>query len=130
MGIKAFACLKDGIKVNIDAGGWCRQEAFTSEFCQKRCAWEETTHRTILTYRCHIGIATWKVKGGNMGASEFPCIYTRLSMHLTVVPAAAKSLQLCLTLCNPVDGSPSGSPIPGILQARTLDWVAISFSNA
>ena len=42
----------------------------------------------------------------------------------------AKSLQLCLTLCDPIDGSPSGSPIPGILQARTLEWVAISFSNA
>ena len=42
----------------------------------------------------------------------------------------AKSLQLCPTLCNPIDGSPSGSPIPGILQARTLEWVAISFSNA
>ena len=42
----------------------------------------------------------------------------------------AKSLQLCLTLCDPVDGSPSGSPVPGILQARTLEWVAISFSNA
>ena len=44
--------------------------------------------------------------------------------------AAAKSLQSCLTLCDPRDGSPSGSPIPGILQARTLEWVAISFSNA
>ena len=44
--------------------------------------------------------------------------------------AAAKSLQLCLTLCNPVDGSPPGSPVPGILQARTLEWIAISFSNA
>ena len=44
--------------------------------------------------------------------------------------AAAKSLQSCLTLCNPIDGSPPGSPIPGILQARTLEWVAISFSNA
>ena len=43
--------------------------------------------------------------------------------------AAAKSLQSCLTLCNPIDGSPPGSPIPGILQARTLEWVAISFSN-
>ena len=40
--------------------------------------------------------------------------------------AAAKSLQSCLTLCNPTDGSPPGSPIPGILQARTLEWVAIS----
>ena len=44
--------------------------------------------------------------------------------------AAAKSLQSCLTLCDPIDGSPTGSAIPGILQARTLEWVAISFSNA
>ena len=44
--------------------------------------------------------------------------------------AAAKSLQLCQTLCDPIDSSPPGSPIRGILQARTLEWVAISFSNA
>ena len=44
--------------------------------------------------------------------------------------AAAKSLQLCPTLCDPIDGSPLGSSVPGILQARTLEWVAISFSNA
>ena len=44
--------------------------------------------------------------------------------------AAAKSLQSCPTLCDPRDSSPPGSPIPGILQARTLEWVAISFSNA
>ena len=44
--------------------------------------------------------------------------------------AAAKSLHLCPTLCDPIDGSPPGSPVPGILQARTLEWVAISFSNA
>ena len=44
--------------------------------------------------------------------------------------AAAKSLQSCLTLCDPGDGSPPGSPVPGILQARTLEWVAVSFSNA
>ena len=43
--------------------------------------------------------------------------------------AAAKSLQLCPTLCNPIDGSPPGSLVPGILQERTLEWVAISFSN-
>ena len=65
-----------------------------------------------------------------------------LSDHLCVLPypllypllsypsAAAKLLQSCPTLCDPLDGSPPGSPIPGILQARTLDWVAISFSNA
>ena len=44
--------------------------------------------------------------------------------------AVAKMLQLCPTLCDPIVGSPPGSPIPGILQARTLEWVAISFSNA
>ena len=44
--------------------------------------------------------------------------------------AAAKSLQSCLTLCDPIDGSPPDSSVPGILQARTLEWVAISFSNA
>ena len=44
--------------------------------------------------------------------------------------AAAKSLQSCPTLCGPIDGSPPGSPVPGVLQARTLEWVAISFPNA
>ena len=44
--------------------------------------------------------------------------------------AAAKWLQLCLILCDPIDGSPPGSPVPGILRAGTLEWVAISFSNA
>ena len=44
--------------------------------------------------------------------------------------AAAESLQSCPTLCNPIDGSPPGSPVPGILQAKTLEWVAISFSSA
>ena len=44
--------------------------------------------------------------------------------------AAAKPLQSCPILCNPIDGSPPGSPVPGILQTRTLEWVTISFSNA
>ena len=47
-----------------------------------------------------------------------------------LLAATAKSLQSCPTLCDPIDGSPLGSPVPGILQARTLEWVAISFSNA
>ena len=61
-----------------------------------------------------------------------------LPLHLTsaigiltnTAAAAAKSLQLCLTLCNPIDGSPPGSAVPGILQARTLEWVAVSVSSA
>ena len=48
---------------------------------------------------------------------------------LTINAAAAKSLELCPTLCDPIDGSPLGSAVTGILQARTLEWVAISFSN-
>ena len=51
-------------------------------------------------------------------------------MKAAAAAAAAKSLQLCLTLCDPIDGSPPGSPVPGILQARTLEWLAISFSSA
>ena len=53
-----------------------------------------------------------------------------LQMVTAAAAAAAKSLQLCSTLCDPLDGSPPGSTIPGILQARTLGWIAISFSNA
>ena len=51
-------------------------------------------------------------------------------LSASAAAAAAKSLQLCPTLCDPINGSPPGSAIPGILQARTLEWVAISFSNA
>ena len=53
-----------------------------------------------------------------------------LAFYAAVAAAAAKSLQPCLTLHDPIDGSPPGSPIPGILQARTLEWVAIAFSLA
>ena len=61
------------------------------------------------------------------------CLQSLLKQHLlnkAYPAAAAKSLQSCPTLCDPIDSSPAGSPIPGILQARTLEWVAISFSNA
>ena len=56
--------------------------------------------------------------------------YSRISFWLFMFTATAKSLQSCPTLCNPIDGSPPGSSVPGILQARTLEWVAISFSKA
>ena len=67
-----------------------------------------------LTGRFFITSATWEVHTYQHAAAA----------------AAAKSLQLCPTLCDPTDGSPPGSPVPGILQARTLGWVAFSFSNA
>ena len=53
-----------------------------------------------------------------------------LKIYHMAAAAAAVLLQSCPTLCDPIDGSPPGSPVPGILQARTLEWVAISFSNA
>ena len=65
---------------------------------------------------------------------DFPNKSTGVGCHCLLhrfnAAAAAKSLHSCLTLCNPIDGSPPGSPVPGILQARTLEWVATSFSNA
>ena len=61
---------------------------------------------------------------------HYSCTLGPLISKIRVAAATAKSLQSCLTLCDPIDGSPPGSPIPGILQARTLEWVAIAFSNA
>ena len=64
------------------------------------------------------------------------CVYEWVYMDVcpyisaAAAAAAAKSLQLCPTLCNPTDGTPPGSAVPGILQVRTLEWFAISFSNA
>ena len=66
------------------------------------------------------------------GRLSIPSVYTSslILLVIWVLTATAKSLQLCLTLCDPIDSSPPGSSVPGILQARILLWVAISFSNA
>ena len=76
----------------------------------------------------------------NLGTKWFILGHIRINLNLeegqitiqivSFTQIAAKSLQLCLTLCDPIDGSPPGSPVLGIFQARTLEWVAISFSNA
>ena len=84
---------------------------------------------TTTTLQC-----SWHIK------QNIPIILLQTRLHFwllattdhysfTFSAAAAKSLQLCPTLCDPRDGSPPGSPVPGILQARTLEWVATSFSN-
>ena len=65
---------------------------------------------------------------GTIHAVKFPNLF--IFSLMVVAAAAAKSLQSCPTLCDPIDGSPPGFPVPGMLQARTLEWVAISFSNA
>ena len=74
----------------------------------------------------HAKMGTIKDRNG-MDLTEAEAIQKRCQEHTA---AAAKSLQLCPALCDPIDRSPPGSPIPGILQARTLEWVVISFSNA
>ena len=73
-----------------------------------------------------------KLKNYNLSKYYWEEICSSYLIHTYIhaTAAAAKSLQLCLTLCDLIDGSPPGSPVPGILQARTLEWVAISFSNA
>ena len=60
----------------------------------------------------------------------FMMLQSKYLNYTSTAAAAAKSLQSCPTLCDPIDGSPPGSPVPGILRARTLEWVAIPFSNA
>jgi len=64
------------------------------------------------------------ITGGNLNW------YRHYGEQYAAAAAAAKSLQSCWTLCDPIDGSPPGSPVPGILQGRTLEWVALPFSNA
>ena len=65
-------------------------------------------------------------------SSQFTCYWSLAwrILSITLLACVAKSLQSCPTLCDPIDGSPPDSPVPGILQARTPEWVAISFSNA
>ena len=87
----------------------------------------------------HSGVLAWRIPrtgepGGlpSMGSLRVSTasVMAPSKTNTAAAAAAAKSLQSCLTLCDPRDGSPPGSPVPGILQARTREWVAISFSNA
>ena len=75
-------------------------------------------------------VSSLKKKQMQRGFSCFTKQLWSLVMSSLIDHLAAKSLQSCPTLCNPTDGSPPGFPVPGILQARTLEWVAIYFSNA
>ena len=84
---------------------------------RKDWCYQPTVHHPPRKY-----VPTWSY--GDLGD------YTLNHSPSQTFPAAAKSLQLCPTLCDPIDSSPPGSPVPGILQARTVEWVAISFSNA
>ena len=92
---------------------------------------EKRTHRWLLDVQCtseysYLSIVTWD--------DWFIIVILRAdtlhNMYMYAAAAVAKSLQSCPTLCDPIDNSPPRSPVPGILQARVLEWVAISFSNA
>ena len=76
------------------------------------------------------GALVWETLSITHLKAIFPSFFLTDKDYLPLYAAVAKSHQQCPTLCNPIDGSPPGSPVPGILQARTLEWVAISFSNA
>ena len=71
-----------------------------------------------------------EAEGGEPILTNLLMCHSHIPTNDRAAAAAAKSLQSCPTLSDPIDGSPPGSPVPGILQTRTLEWVAISFSNA
>ena len=86
-----------------------------------------------LAGRISSGLSAWDFEAIQESPREKQLLDGKAHKHLdwaAATAAAAKSLQSCPTLCDPIDGSPPGFPVPGILQARTLEWVAISFSNA
>ena len=94
---------------------------------------EMATHSSNLAWRIPwteepVGIQSIRHKESNM--TECLSMEDNLSRQFNAMLCYAKSLQSCPTLCDPIDSSPPGSPVPGILQTRTLEWVAISFSNA
>ena len=91
---------------------------------------------SIFSHSTRVGGAVQNICLGEKAEEFLSFLVLMLSLHLparetrAAAAAAAKSLQSCPILCDPTDGSPPGSPVPGILQARTLEWVAIAFSNA
>ena len=91
----------------------------TGRLIQGRPIWKLSTKNTVYMRKCFLQ---------NLQMSE--TCWACFNRMRTAAAAAAKSLQSCPNLCDFIDGSPPGSPVPGILQARTLAWVAISFSNA
>jgi len=94
--------------------------------CNPKNTLSSQVHGTFYRIDCTLGH-----KSNLSKFNKIEIISSIFSNHNTAAAAAAaKSLQSCPTLCDPIDGSPPGSPVPGILQARILEWVAISFSNA
>ena len=97
------------------------------------CSPSDSSVRGIFQVRMLEWVAI-SFSGGSSQPRDLTCVSCTAGRFFTTEPptaaaAAAKSLQSCLTLCDPIDGSPPGSAVPGILQGRTLEWVAISFSG-
>ena len=93
--------------------------------------WQSITHMIINMFQCHsLKSHPRLLPQSPKVCSLYLCLPCCLAYRVIVAAAAAKSLQLCPALSDPMDCSPPGFPVPGILQARTLEWVAISFSNA
>ena len=94
-------------------------------FCTRPVAWASLSSSDLVQNPVFCYVLLWEalLRFSQALNRDKPC-------PSEVTAATAKSLPSCPTLCNPIDGSPQGSPVPGILQARTLEWVAISFSNA
>ena len=117
---KPYAAVSDGYNLLLSDGG-----------CSEKNSNSRLEEDQFLVFVWSLSLFKEKLKHLKVNAvsnsiriKEFKCCQGIFAA------AAAKSLQSCPTLCDPIDGSPPGSPIPGILQARTLEWVAISFSNA
>ena len=111
---------------------WATREAHTRCWWWFRCQVMSASFATSWTVAHQASLTMGFPRQGYWSGLPFPSpgdSFQPRHIH-TAAAAAAKLLQLCLTLCDPIDSSPPGSPVPGILQARTLEWVAISFSNA
>ena len=111
----------------------CRQILYQLSYKGSLCIRISPSYRTSLRGLSHLSRSSQSIKlsslccsAGSNGPSVSHMVH---SSDNTAAAAAAKSLQSCPTLCNPIDCSPPGSPVPGILQARTLEWTAISFSK-
>ena len=93
--------------------------------------WERPEDAPEKETATHSRVPAWETHGQRgLGATVHGVAEEPDTTEVTATAAAAKSRQSCPTLCDPRDGSPPGTPVPGILQARTLEWAAISFSNA
>ena len=114
----------------MDRGAWRAVVHGVTKSWTRLCDWAQCISavqpRPHLVLQQHTPQRKTRV---HLRSASLPPIYNPHT-HSAAAAAAAKSLQSCPTLSDPIDGSPSGSPIPGILQARALEWVAISFSNA